>query len=130
MIFYFMRTAIGAVIIKHKRLLLVKERDVWILPGGKPNEHESHLECLTREVGEELSGTRIRVIGYYGSYLGKTPHTGDLLNAFAYIVAINGRLREPSAEISDARFIRNFKNYKISEITQKIINSLKQDNYL
>ena len=54
-----MRIAISAVIIERDKLLLVKKRNSWILPGGKIEKNEGNLECLSREVSEELSGTKI-----------------------------------------------------------------------
>jgi len=52
-----MRIAIGAAIIEDGKILLVRKRQSWILPGGKPEPKESDIECLCREVSEELSGT-------------------------------------------------------------------------
>ena len=45
-----MNKAIRLVVIEDKKLLLVRKRDSWILPGGKPNEDEGGLECLLREI--------------------------------------------------------------------------------
>ena len=56
-----MRTAIGAAIINEGKLLIVRKKQSWILPGGKPEPGESDLDCLCREVGQELSGTKLEV---------------------------------------------------------------------
>jgi 8-oxo-dGTP diphosphatase len=48
---------IGAAVVGPRGLLLVAKRaapDVYYLPGGKPEADEAPLDCLRREVGEEL----------------------------------------------------------------------------
>ena len=127
-----MRTAVGAAIIDNGNLLLVKEEDVWILPGGQHEKGESDLECLCREIREELSGTEIDNPHFYGEFVGKTPHKGDYLAASVYFAKIRGELGKPSGEISEAQWIQysGLKNYNISDITLKIIQSLNEGGYL
>ena len=67
---------------------------------------------------------------FYGSFIGVTPNKGDLLDARVYFANIIGQLRGYSREISDAKFVSNPYEYKLSDITSKIIASLRQDNYL
>lgn len=127
-----MRTAINAVIIQDKKLLLVKKNLTWILPGGKVENNESDLECLCREIDEELSGTKIKEISFYNQFFGKTPHKGDILRANVYFAKIDGELysvREGDS-ISELSWVNNFNDYNLSEITSKIVNSLKKDNFL
>jgi 8-oxo-dGTP diphosphatase len=53
---------IAAAVVEAGRLLVVSKRaapGVFYLPGGKPERSESALECLDRELREEL-GVRIR----------------------------------------------------------------------
>ena len=48
---------IGAAVIEARGLLLVAKRaapDIYYLPGGKPEADEAPLDCLRREVSEEL----------------------------------------------------------------------------
>ncbi len=49
---------IGAIILKDKQLLVVrkkgKEHAEFIIPGGKSEGNETHLETLARELREEL----------------------------------------------------------------------------
>jgi 8-oxo-dGTP diphosphatase len=48
---------IGAAVIGPRGLLLVAKRvapDVYYLPGGKPEADEAPLDCLARELTEEL----------------------------------------------------------------------------
>jgi 8-oxo-dGTP diphosphatase len=49
-------TKIGLAVLDGDRLLLVKKRnsDFYILPGGKPEQGETDLDTLSRELDEEL----------------------------------------------------------------------------
>src|SRR3989344_6715594 len=94
-----MRTVINAAIIQDKKILLVKKKETWILPGGKPKLGESDLECLCREVHEELSGTELQNFMYYGKFKGKSPHTGDIVHVKVYLADIKGEIYGASAEI-------------------------------
>lgn len=125
-----MRTAIGAAIIDERKILLVRKRQSWILPGGKPEPGESDIECLCREVSEELSGTQLDNIRYYADFEGKTPHTGDILRAKVYFADIKGKLCQPAAEIAEYNWIENPSQYNLSDITSKIVDSLTKDGYL
>ena len=125
-----MRTAIGAAIIEDNQILLVKKKKSWILPGGKPEPKESDIECLCREVEEELSGTRLKNFQYYNDFEGRTPHTGDILRAKVYFADIKGELYNSNAEINERKWISNPGEYNVSDITSKIIDSLTRDGYL
>jgi ADP-ribose pyrophosphatase YjhB (NUDIX family) len=127
-----MRSAVNAVIIQENKLLLVKKKSTWILPGGKPEIGESDLECLCREIDEELSGTKIKNVHYYGQFEGKTPHKGDLLRANVYFATIDGQLYSVRDEdsICELKWTCDFSQYNLSNITSKIISSLQQDKYL
>ncbi|MDP2091173.1 MAG: NUDIX domain-containing protein [Candidatus Gracilibacteria bacterium] len=121
-----MRIAINSAIINNnKEILLVKKRDTWILPGGKPDEGESDLECLNREISEELNGAKLRNTQFYNIFVGQTPYKGDQLEARVYFAELITDILSASAELSEAKFIKDFDNYKISDITLKILNGLK-----
>jgi len=52
--------SVKAVILRGENIVLLKnERDEWELPGGKLELGEDPIECVTREVDEEL-GLRVR----------------------------------------------------------------------
>src|SRR3989344_5698459 len=127
-----MRTAISAAIIQDKRLLIVRKNLTWILPGGKPKNGEIDLECLCREIDEELSGTKIKDIYFYRSFEGKTPHKGDILKARVYFATIDGQLYavRDGDSISEVTWADDFSKYDLSEITQRIVISLQQDRYI
>ena len=125
-----MRTAINAAIIKDYSILLVRKKQTWILPGGKPLPEESDIECLCREIKEELSGTELENIRYYKEFEGITPHRGDVLRAKVYFADIKGNLYRPSAEIEEHSWAKDPLSYSLSDITFKIINSLIEEGYL
>lgn len=126
-----MRKAIRLIDITTEGLLLVDKKGVYILPGGKSENGEGDYGCLIRKLTEELSVAKeqIKIYNFYNSFIGKNLHNGGLLENRVYFGAINCNFKA-SAEISKAKHIKDFENYKISEITSKIIFSLKKDKYL
>ena len=122
---------VSAIIIRDKKILLVKKKDVWILPGGKIKGAEDHLECLVREIKEELNGTKIKEnIEYYRVTFGKTPHKKyEILNE-VYFAKIDGKLRGVSSEIKEYAWIKDTSKYNLSDITSEVIKSLKEEMYL
>ena len=125
-----MRTAVSAAIIEKGNIVLVKKRAHWILPGGKPENGEQDLECLCREVAEELSNTRIKEIEFYGRFIGRTPNTGDILLNRVYLAKLDGGIYAPSKEISGVAVTIYPEMHNLSEITAKVISSLKRDRYI
>ncbi|MBU1129669.1 MAG: NUDIX domain-containing protein [Nanoarchaeota archaeon] len=122
--------AINLAIITEEGILLVKKKETWILPGGKPDfKEESDEQVLNREFSQELPLTRIKINEFYKSVSGITPHKGYELEAKVYFGKLVGIIK-PSAEINDARYVKNFQDYNLSDITKKIINSLIKDKYL
>ena len=125
-----MRRVIGAIIIENNKILLVRKKETWIFPGGKPEPGESELECLCREVGEELSGTELDEISHYRDFAGVAPHKGDSVQVKTYFAKIKGELKQPSAEISAVEWVSNEREYTLSDPTSKAINRLRKDGYL
>lgn len=124
-----MRRTINAVIIRDNSILLVRKGQSWLLPGGKPKLRESDLECLSREIGEELSNTQLQNIRYYRSFVGLT-HENERFMTNIYFADIKGDLNPPSLEISECRWVEDVNQYQFSEINSKVINSLIKDGYL
>jgi len=125
-----MRKAINLVVITKKGILLVKKKQTWILPGGKSDfKEELDEQVLNREFSEELPLIKIKINKFYKSISGITPYKGDELEAKVYFGELIGTIK-PSAEINDAKYIKNFQDYNLSDITKKIIDSLIKDKYL
>lgn len=125
-----MKVAIAAAIIQDEAILLVKKKETWILPGGKPESGESDEHCLNREVGEELSRTQISIIGFYGEVEGISPNKGDPVKVRVYLARINGQLNPPSAEISEACWVRDRSGMPLSDPTTKIFDSLQKNKFI
>lgn len=128
-----MRRAIGAVIFKNGKILLVRKKRAWILPGGKPEENESDLDCLKREISEEVIGLVPTSFRIFGAFCGITPHKGDPLEATVYLTDTNiNQSIHPGAEIEELAWVSasEIERYNLSDITAKIVNSLIHEGHL
>lgn len=123
-----MRKAVGAVVIRNRQILLVRKRETWILPGGKPEGEETDIDCLAREIGEELPTVQLRNPQFYKRFTGRTPHTGDIIEVRVYLADIKGE-PSPGAEINAVGWFRG-EDCPQSEITNKIVYSLRRDGHL
>ena len=121
-----MRIAYHGIIIQKRRILMLDKRGSYILPGGKPKEGESPKDCIKREIEEELSKTKVRVGDYYDDFEGLTPHSKRHLVSKTYFCYVDGKVGEPSAEISSKVFInsRDKDNFNLLEISKKTLDSL------
>ncbi len=125
-----MRKVICIATIENKKILLVRKRLTWILPGGKPENAETDKECLIREFSEELPKITILNMTYYSDkFVGITPHSNREIQAIVYIAKIIGEI-ERGAEINKAEWVKNPEEYNLSEISKKIIRSLRQTGHL
>lgn len=123
---------INGIVIEDGKVLVVKKKDFWILPGGKLQEGESNLECLSREFEEELSGTKIYRLKYYKNFNGITPYSRKEVNVITNFVNLKGKLGKPSMEISDACYTPFLPNPRLnfSDITWDMMISLRREGYL
>ncbi len=91
----------GLAIIRDGKLLLVKKKgvDLLITPGGKPENGENHVECLEREIKEEL-GTKVDKdsIELFGTFEDTMAGGNDTVRIEMYFGNIIGE-PEPSSEI-------------------------------
>ncbi len=126
-----MRKVVAVIAIQDAHLLLVKKKETWILPGGKPDVGETDKACLLRELREELPGCTVTVHSMLGSWAGRAPHTGDTIECWAYFGKVEGDIH-PSAEISDARWVPadELEQYLLSDVTGKIADFLKSASRL
>ncbi len=129
-----MNHVINGIILDNKRILLVRKKGIWILPGGKIKEGENELEALAREFKEELSETEIdvRSASFYKEFHGLTPHTQTPASVRTYHLRTPLVIGEPSAEIEAKSWMDSSEayNYPVSELTKSIILSLKRDLYV
>ncbi len=124
-----MRKVICIAAISEGKILLVRKKLTWILPGGKPEKTESDQMCLVRELGEELPKTTILDVEYYNKFTGITPHSKREIQAIVYIGNVVGKIN-PSAEVNKAKWIKTPEKYNLSDISKEIIRSLRKTGHL
>lgn len=124
-----MRETINAAIIRNAKILVVRKRESWLLPGGKPQADESDIACLCREINEELSGNTVENIRYYGEFIGDT-HIGERFKTKVYLADIQGELGAASAEIEEYQWINNTIGYNFSDMNKLVLDALIRDGYL
>lgn len=117
---------VAALVVRRKKLLMVRKtkKDPFINLGGKKKKGESNLECLLREVNEELC-CGVKDIKYFHSYDGKTHDGENKIRIACYLCELDGRPRiNPDDAINSYAWIpANYKNYgfEIAPITKKYI---------
>ncbi len=128
---------VGVAVISDRRiLLLLKDRNgipAWILPGGKPKDGtESEIDCLKREVAEELPNFIMGVGDFYSEFFGVAPHSGVQILVRVYFATFDGGDITPAAEISRARFFSRDQAERVplSDVTRKILDQLKANGFI
>ena len=118
--------------IEKGKLLIVKKRDFWILPGGEKKQGEDLGECILRELGEELPQSRlVDGLVYFDRFYGKSP-SGSVIKVVCCFGKIEGDITPANEDsILDAKWVSReelFSIYKdsLSEITQRIVVKLWQ----
>lgn len=125
-----MRKVIAAIILRGNDYLLVRKNETYMFPGGKPEGTETDKECLDREFGQELSGTRITDVRPYKHFDGASPHKGDTVRVVYYFADVVGEVGKPSAEISDAVWANKGVQLKMSESTKMALEALVADGLI
>lgn len=122
--------AVAVVIIRHGKILLVKNRNGWwVLPGGKMEQDESDMDCLLREISEELPKAKLRNIVFYGKFLDLTPTHGSPFELRIYHANMEGTSKV-GAEVSEAVWTLSPQDLCLPGATKKVIESLQKDNFL
>jgi len=124
-----MRETIGAAVIKNGFILLVQKKETWILPGGKPEVGESDIECLSRELKEELQVRLRNLRRLDDKFIGIAPHKRDTICLKIYLAEVEGNII-PSAEIGAAKWTNLPERYRLAESTKKAIHFFRQKGYL
>jgi 8-oxo-dGTP diphosphatase len=83
---------VAAAVLDAGRLLLVSKRAapaVFYLPGGKPDPGEAPLDCLARELGEEL-GVGLRAAEPFADVLAPAALEGVPMAMTVFLAEIDG----------------------------------------
>jgi len=98
---------VGLLVLRDDRLLLCRkshDTSKLILPGGRIEAGESDLECLAREVREELGDVSLEAVEYLGTYQDRAAFDDPSIVKTLRIALYRGRLRgqpTPAAEIAE-----------------------------
>jgi 8-oxo-dGTP diphosphatase len=120
---------IGLAYIGNGKLLLVRKKGLpeLIMPGGKVHAGETDLQCLTREIREEL-GSAIQDAKYIGIFSDKAAGTNDTVTIKLYTGDLKGNI-QPQSEIEEVFWIdSSFKGLISPIVKNKIIPFLKTRN--
>jgi 8-oxo-dGTP diphosphatase len=96
---------IAAAVLDPRGLLLVSKRaapDVYFLPGGKPEAGEAPLDCLRREIAEEL-GVTITDAEPFAEVRAPAALEGVEMWMSVFLARLTGA-PEPAAEIASLRW--------------------------
>jgi 8-oxo-dGTP diphosphatase len=99
-----MLRVIAAATLDTQGLLLVSKRaapDVYFLPGGKPEPGEAPLDCLRREIGEEL-GVGIAEAAPFADVRAPAALEGVEMWMTVFVTQLTG-IPEPAAEIASLK---------------------------
>lgn len=117
---------IGLAVIDGDRLLLVKKRnsEFYILPGGKPEQGESDIETLSREIDEELgcriASDRLLFLGTFSDEVAGMPDARVTIRLYAGTLI---GTPSPRSEIDSlVWWIRT--EYKVQTLAPSLRNSI------
>lgn len=112
-----MKTKIGAIILRDGKILAVrkKDSDIYIMPGGGPENNETHEETLRRELKEELA-VDSKNFKPFDSFIEPAIFEPGNIIAYVYYADIEGEPK-PSSEIVEIKWLdRNKYNLKIGSV--------------
>lgn len=95
----------AAIIVKNRRLLVVRKRgtSTFISPGGKMEKAEGQLDCLRRELREEL-GVKLVQAERFGTYERRAEGEAHPIRIHAWLTSVDG-VCLPHAEIEQLGWI-------------------------
>ncbi|PHM49783.1 NUDIX hydrolase [Xenorhabdus miraniensis] len=95
----------AAIVIRNKKLLVVRKHktSIYISPGGKIESNESQIECLAREIQEEIGVTFVNPIHFSVDY-SKSVFENEPIEINSWLIDIKG-IPSPCSEITDLRWI-------------------------
>lgn len=125
---------VAFIYLKDKKILstLSKGKDKFYIPGGKRENNESDIECLVREVKEELSVDIIESTAkLYGIFEAQAhgKAEGILVRMRCYMAEFKGELKA-SSEIDRIVWLTTNNMEEISPVDKLIFKDLKEKGLL
>ncbi len=117
---------IGLLVQRDGRILLCRKKQgipLLILPGGKPELNETPLQCLEREITEEL-GVSIKQAEPFGEYSDRAAGEDALVHIELYIGELDG---EPSAQGEIAELMWWGPNDNEAQLAPSLVNHILPD---
>lgn len=111
---------------------LSKSKSKLYLPGGKRENNESDIECLKREILEELNVHVLEnTVKFFGTFEAQADghDQGVLVRMLCYFSDFKGTL-EASNEIESFEWIKYGDRYRASAVDILIIEKLKNDRLI
>jgi len=113
---------IGAIILKDKKILVGKKKNKFIIPGGRIEGDESHIECLKRELKEEFEVDLVSQ-EYFGSYEDEAAlDPGMKIKMDVYLVIVEGEPKA-SSEIEESIYVnsKNKNEIELGSVLDKFV---------
>lgn len=123
---------VAALIIIDKCLMMTWEesKGLFLFPGGKREPGEKDLQCLRRELKEELD-VRIKKATYYKDYMGE--YKGKAVHITCYLVELAGKPK-PREKITYLAYVKTSDYDTLQDrmlpITHAVIKNLAADGLI
>ena len=121
---------VALICLRDRQILITRSRgkDRYYIPGGKREGGESDLECLVREVREELRvGLVAASVCFVGRFVAQAHGhaAGTLVRMTCYSAAIDGP-PEPDNEIAEIQWFSYADRDRVSPVDQLIFDYLQE----
>ncbi|RDU98423.1 NUDIX hydrolase [Trinickia dinghuensis] len=106
----------AAIILCQRRLLVVRKRgaSVFISPGGKISEGEAPIDCLRRELREELCVELVDAEPF-GTHERAAADEDSMIRVHTWNVTVSGTCT-PNSEIEELRWIRGGDTHAVGSV--------------